>query len=149
MRKPESHLERIVITAVVACAGIAFVVYSVLHNRVRYRMVDELMAQPTEWVGKTLQVHGWVEPGSIHKSIVDQQAVQTFVLEKNGKRIAVENHGPPPDTFTDQAEVIATGRLEQRDGEYLLVAEKLDAKCPSKYEGAASNKALAEKPVFH
>ncbi len=146
MRK--STRNKLAITALVVMAGMVFVVYSVLANSGHYRMVDQLMAAPEPFVGKRLQVHGYVEPGTIHKQIVNQQAIETFVLEKDGKRITVENTGPAPDNFADQAEVIATGRLENRNGQYFLVSDQLDAKCPSKYEGARSNLQLADKPRY-
>jgi cytochrome c-type biogenesis protein CcmE len=146
---PKKTLHKLLITGAVALLGVGFLVYSSLANSGRYRMVDKLMAAPSDFVGKKLQVHGWVEPGSIKEWIDHQETVRTFVLEKNGKRIKVENRGPAPDTFKDQSEVVATGRLEERDGQYVLVAKELSAKCPSKYEGAQSNKALAIQPVYH
>ncbi len=99
--------------------------------------------------GQEIKVHGWVVPGSIKEWIENQETRRTFELERNGKRVQVENRGPKPDNFADQSEVIATGRLEKRGAAYVLISDKLDAKCPSKYEGAASQRTLAENPQFH
>ena len=99
---PKKTLHKLLITGAVALLGVGFLVYSSLANAGRYRMVDKLMAAPTDFVGKKLQVHGWVEPGSIKEWIDHQETVRTFVLEKNGKRIMVEHRGPAPDTFKDR-----------------------------------------------
>ena len=58
------------------------------------------------------------------------------VLEHKGKRIKVRNKGPKPDSFKDKSEVVAEGRIVEENGEPVLVATNLMAKCPSKYEGA-------------
>jgi len=154
-----STLAKIALTAAVAVAGLGFIVYSTAGHAEHYRMVDQLMAGDlTQWEGKELKVHGWVQAGSIHEQVVDQKTHRTFVLTKDGKKIRVFSSGPKPDTFKDQAEVIASGHLipvaEKRelakslgvaleaDLAYVVDAEKLDAKCPSKYDGARANKNL-------
>jgi cytochrome c-type biogenesis protein CcmE len=70
----------------------------------------------------------------------------------------VFNSGPKPDTFKDQSEVVATGRVLtvaegkpladalgmtiEADATHIVEAHSLQAKCPSKYEGASINKNL-------
>src|SRR5204862_4276365 len=102
----------------------------------------------------------------IVEAIINQEQKRTFVLQKGGKKIRVFSTGPVPDTFKDQSEVVATGRLVnsadvqalatdicaktknpaacpiKTDAEQLYVVEstELMAKCPSKYDGANSNK---------
>ena len=158
----KSTLAKIALTAAVAVAGLGFFVKSTLGHTEHYKMVDELMATDlTQWSGKELKVHGWVLAASIHEQVVDQKTHRTFVLTKEGKQIRIFSSGPKPDTFKDQAEVIATGHLvpaaEKRelarslgvtleaDQAYVVDAEKLDAKCPSKYDGARANKDLNTK----
>jgi cytochrome c-type biogenesis protein CcmE len=69
--------------------------------------------------------------------------------------------GPVPDTFKDQSEVVATGHLiaareraplakslgvaMEADIDYVLEASELQAKCPSKYDGARANKDLSKQ----
>ncbi|HPH68877.1 MAG TPA: cytochrome c maturation protein CcmE [Kofleriaceae bacterium] len=114
-----------------------------------YKMVDELMTAPNEYKGKEMKIHGWVEPGSIKKQVVDQESHTTFVLQREGKKVAVTNVGPLPDTFRDQSEVVASGVLKQEGDQYVFVAKELQAKCPSKYEGAQGNKTLSKgEPKF-
>lgn len=135
-----SRLLKVVLTVAVVVGGISLIVVSSRGDVQYYKMVDELMAEPQGWAGKTLKVHGWVEAGSIDERIEDQQTKRTFVLENKGQRIRVQHHGPKPDTFKDKSEVVAEGRLVEKDGAYVLEAEELMAKCPSKYEGAEVNR---------
>jgi cytochrome c-type biogenesis protein CcmE len=146
MRK--NLLSKLLITGAVAVGGLGFLVYSSLGHTQPYRMVDKLMTEPQRFVGKEMRIHGDVEAGSIIETIQDQQMRRTFVVTKGGKRILVRHEGPKPDTFKDLSEVVATGTLKQVGTEYEFHATELMAKCPSKYEGAPSNKALGSKPEF-
>ena len=143
-----NKLPKILVSVAIAFGVLGFFVYSSLGQAQHYKMVDDLMKSPDQWVGKEMKVHGWVEPGSIKEWISDQKMVRTFTLEKGGKRIQVSHEGPKPDTFRDQSEVVATGVVQKKDGILIVDASELSAKCPSKYEGAQSNKKLAEQPVF-
>jgi cytochrome c-type biogenesis protein CcmE len=141
-------LLKLLLTAsvVLLCGGFLF--YSSVGNAQHYKMVNDLMKAPDDWVGRDMKVHGWVQPGSIKERIVDQEMHRSFVLQHSGKKIYVTHIGPTPDTFRDQSEVVASGNLIlQKDGSYQFEAKELMAKCPSKYEGAQSNKKL-EDPVF-
>jgi cytochrome c-type biogenesis protein CcmE len=152
----KSTLGKIVLTAAVAVGGVGFLVKSSVSSAQHYKMVDDLMSTDlASWKDKELKVHGWVESGSIHKSIVNQETHHTFLLQKAGKKIRVFNAGPTPDTFKDQSEVVATGHLVpaaqmaqlaqslgvplESDMPYVVDASELMAKCPSKYDGARIN----------
>jgi cytochrome c-type biogenesis protein CcmE len=152
----KSTLGKIVLTAVVAVGGVGFLVKSSVGSAQHYKMVDDLLASDmTSWTGKELKVHGWVESGSIHESIVNQETHRTFLLQKGGKKIRVFSEGPKPDTFKDQSEVVATGHLVaaaeraklaeslgvaiEADMPYVVDSSDLMAKCPSKYDGARVN----------
>ncbi len=152
-------LGKIVITAAVAIGGVGFLVKSSVSSAQHYKMVDDLLSSDlTSWKGKELKVHGWVESGSIHESIVNQETHRTFLLQKGGKKIRVFSAGPKPDTFKDQSEVVATGHLVpaadmkqlagslgvsiESDMPYVVDSSELMAKCPSKYDGANVNKQL-------
>jgi cytochrome c-type biogenesis protein CcmE len=160
-----STLAKIGLTAAVVLGGGGFLVKSSLGHAQHYMMVHELIASGIDqWKDKELKVHGLVEAKSIVEDTVDQQTRRTFVLEKEGKKIRVFSEGPKPDTFKDQSEVVATGRLVpaasmqkladelcakpgtdknpkpacpiKADAEQTLVvdATELMAKCPSKYK---------------
>ena len=152
----KSTMGKIVLTAVVAVGGVGFLVKSSVSSAQHYKMVDDLLASDLKsWTGKELKVHGWVESGSIHESIVNQETHRTFLLQKGGKKIRVFSEGPKPDTFKDQSEVVATGHLVaaadrkdlakslgvaiESDMPYVVDSSELMAKCPSKYDGARVN----------
>jgi cytochrome c-type biogenesis protein CcmE len=165
---PMSTLTKIALTVLVIFGGGGFLVYSSVSHAQHYMMVNELVKTPLEsWNGKELKVHGFVEGGSIVESVVGQVEHRSFVLQKEGKRIRIFSQGPKPDTFKDQSEVVATGRLVKADEMQALATElckadgkalvgcpirsdaeqawvvdatDLMAKCPSKYDGATSNK---------
>ncbi|HET7502940.1 MAG TPA: cytochrome c maturation protein CcmE [Kofleriaceae bacterium] len=143
-------------TAAVALGGVGFLVKSSVGSAQHYMMVDDLLSSDmASWKDKELKVHGWVESGSIHESIVNQETHRTFLLQKGGKKVRVFSAGPKPDTFKDQSEVVATGHLQpaakmkelaaslgvaiESDLPYVVDATELMAKCPSKYDGARVN----------
>jgi cytochrome c-type biogenesis protein CcmE len=162
-------LAKIGLTAAVVLGGGGFLVMSSTSHAQHYEMVNNLIAKGfDQFKGKEIKVHGFVEAGSIHTATVNQETRRTFVLQKDGKKIRVYVAGPVPDTFKDASEVVATGRLApaaglqamadqicnnakddskvgcpvRSDAEQPMVVEatELMAKCPSKYEGANSNK---------
>lgn len=163
-----SFVTKIALTAAVIIGGGGFLVYSSLGDAEHYRMVDELIGDGiAKWENKELKVHGYVESGSIVENVVGQVQHRTFVLQRNGKKVRVFSQGPKPDTFKDQSEVVATGRLIKAsemqaiatglcnnnptagpacpirtdlEQTWVVESSNLMAKCPSKYDGATSNK---------
>jgi len=162
-------LAKVGLTAAVVIGGGGFLILSSKSHAQHYEMVDKLIAKGFDgFKEKQLKVHGFVEAGSIHTATVNQETRRTFVLQMNGKKIRVYVTGPVPDTFKDASEVVASGRLVdagklqpvadqicsnakpedkvgcpvRSDAEQGQVVEatELMAKCPSKYEGATSNK---------
>jgi cytochrome c-type biogenesis protein CcmE len=159
----KSTLAKIALTCAVAVAGVGFFVKSTMGHTTHYKMVDDLMTSGDlgQWKNKEIKVHGWVLAGSIRQQVVNQETHRTFVLQKGGKKIRVFSAGPVPDTFKDQSEVVATGEIVvattqselakslgvtlEADISHVVVARDLQAKCPSKYEGATANKDLKIK----
>jgi cytochrome c-type biogenesis protein CcmE len=156
-----STIAKIALTAAVAVAGVGFFVKSTLGHSQHYKMVDELVATDlSSWGDKEIKVHGWVLAGSIVEQVVNQETWRTFILQNKGKKVRVFSSGPKPDTFKDQSEVVATGHIVaastqkavadqlkvhlEADMQYVVAAKELQAKCPSKYEGAQVNKNLEE-----
>lgn len=121
----------------VAAAATVFVLIDRTNPEVvRFRRVDQLMEYPGGNVGPFFKVHGFVEAGSIQRTVKEGEPFTTFALQENGKRVPVELRGPTPDTFRDGAEVVATGHLRRAGGvssEFVFVADELMAKCPSTY----------------
>ena len=145
----QSTLIKVVVTIVGAVGLLAILIFTSRADSSRYAMIDALMAAPDKWTDGDMKIHGWVDPGSIKPYTEDGTTKRTFVLAKGGKRVTVRFTGAPPDTFEDQSEVVASGRLHKLpSGEYEFAATELMAKCPSKYEGAENNKKLTDKPAL-
>ena len=122
---------KIGITAFVLVTAFSALLFTTLQDNLQYyKYVDEVAASPHEWQGKTLQVHGYVVPGTIYKvrNTLDWQ----FDIQRNGKVISATYSGPPPDNFKDDAEVVLTGKFTAHG----FSATDMTAKCPSKYEEA-------------
>jgi len=85
--------------------------------------------------GDDVRVRGKVEEGSIVQR--PGSAELSFTLVDQGEtlkvRYSTRDHGPVPDTFVDGANAIVTGSLDETG---VFQAHTLQAKCPSKYEGA-------------
>jgi cytochrome c-type biogenesis protein CcmE len=101
-----------------------------------YKEINELSQMGDRAHGQRLRVNGYVEEGSI----VRDGAQVSFILHQNpgqlrgdAMRLKVVYKGvdPLPDTFKDNAQALADGRLST-DG--VFEANKIQAKCASKYE---------------
>jgi cytochrome c-type biogenesis protein CcmE len=86
---------------------------------------------------KKLRVGGDIQPGSIVKSGPET----SFVLHQGATTLNVVYAGsdPLPDTFRDNAQALADGRLGT-DG--VFRANKIQAKCASKYEAKPNQKGV-------
>jgi cytochrome c-type biogenesis protein CcmE len=125
---------KIVATVVVAVLGVGSLLYASTGDDVQYyKMVDEVMSNPAPWKDKRLRVHGYVAQDSIEqkKGTLEYR----FRLETKAPRaphvVEVSYKGLVPDTFKSGAETVVNGRLT---ADNRLVAESIEAKCPSKYE---------------
>ena len=125
---------KIIVTLLAVAGAGGILIYSSISEAEYYKFTHEVVDAPAEWDGKTLRVHGYVEPGSIDERIVGKKTVREFYLESEGRRLKVKNEGPKPDTFRDESEVVAKGTLTRVNGELVFEATELMAKCPSKYE---------------
>ena len=123
---------KVAITAVVLAVAFGALLYSSLGESLQqYKYVDEVLAAPQQWEGKSLQVHGNVVPASIQRK--PGTVEYKFELERNGKVMRAHFNFIPPDQFKDDAEVVMTGVLTANGFE----ATNMTAKCPSKYQEQA------------
>jgi cytochrome c-type biogenesis protein CcmE len=125
-----SRALKIIATILVVGGGTGYLLYSTGAEGLEYyKHVDEVAGALSSWQGKRLQLHGRVVAGSIERR---RGALEyRFVLAHGGKSLPVHYSGVVPDTFKDEAEVVAKGRL---DAGGALEATEILAKCPSKYE---------------
>jgi cytochrome c-type biogenesis protein CcmE len=102
-------------------------------SKTYYQTVPELYAMKEKAYELKLQVSGDVIPGSIQRD----GKIVTFVIGEQPHTLPVKYVGkdPLPDTLMDRATAMATGKLGP-DG--VFVADKLLAKCASKYEKEAA-----------
>ena len=108
-----------------------------------YKTIPELEQMGKSAQTERLRVGGDVKPGSIVKSSVGV----AFVLHQGAKTLNVVYSGtdPLPDTFKDNAQALADGRLGA-DGTFQ--ASKIQAKCASKYQAKPIQKnATHEAPA--
>jgi cytochrome c-type biogenesis protein CcmE len=124
---------KISVTATVLLAALFGLMYTTISEGTEYYMhVDEVMANPSAWHGKRLQLHGHVVEKSIEKkrgASLDYR----FKVQSNGAVVQAFYSGVVPDNFKDGAEVVIKGTLGP-DGFKVDSRNGIMAKCPSKYE---------------
>lgn len=105
-----------------------------------YKTIPELAQMGKAAQTRRLRVGGEVRPGSI----VKHGAQVSFVLHQGGQELNVVYSGadPLPDTFKDNAQALADGRLGP-DG--IFEATKIQAKCASKYEAKPPQRGLSHQ----
>ena len=103
-----------------------------------YKTIAELRGMGQEAQDQRLRVGGDVKPGSIMKN----GAQVAFTLQQGATLLNVVYAGsdPLPDTFRDNAQALADGRLGA-DG--VFRANKIQAKCASKYEAKPNQKGVS------
>lgn len=110
----------------------------VADTKTYYKTIPELQKMGKEAEDHKLRVGGDVQPGSIVKRGVET----AFVLHQGDTLLSVLYTGsdPLPDTFRDNAQALADGRLGS-DG--VFRANKIQAKCASKYEAKPNQKGVS------
>jgi len=126
---------KIGITVAVLAVAFGGLMYSTLSEGTQYfKHVDEVLANRQQWEGKSLQLHGYVVPGSIREN--PQTLEYIFKVQNNGSTIDAYYKGTVPDTFKDEAEVVLRGKLTA--SRFETERNGVVAKCPSKYQQAAA-----------
>jgi len=121
---------RIGLTSLVLAVAFGGLLYSTLSEGTEYyKHVDEVLANPAQWEGKHLQLHGFAKDVRRARESLDWR----FEVHSNGEVIHAQYTGIAPDTFKDDSEVVLKGVL-QPDGTFVVSEDGVMAKCPSKYE---------------
>ena len=134
-----SKVLKVALTTTVLTFAFGGLLWSTLSEGTEYyKHVDEVMANPQQWHGKKLQLHGFVVEDSIlrRRDSLDYK----FHVQSNGAVVAARYTGIMPDTFKEGSEVVLKGTLTP-DG-FHVAPDGVMAKCPSKYEpksGVAGN----------
>jgi len=117
------------LTAVILVTLAWLAVAGINETKTYYITVAELQGMQQQAFERRLRLAGDVEPGSIVRS---RDRVEFVLLQENRKqKVAYTGRDPLPDTFKDNSQAMADGRLG-RDG--VFEAKKIQAKCASKYE---------------
>ncbi len=100
-------------------------------SKTYYHTIAELPSLKGAAARQHMRIGGTVAPGSI----AHLQGRVDFVLEGEGKSLPVSYVGtdPLPDTFVDNSQALIEGHAAP-DGRF--VADKVQAKCASKYEAS-------------
>ncbi|MFQ5776534.1 MAG: cytochrome c maturation protein CcmE [Terriglobia bacterium] len=135
-QKSKFLIGSLVILGVLAWLGIS----GYQESKTYYVTISELQAQGQHAYQTRVRVAGTVFPGSIRR----ESDGLRFTLHQEDQRLEVVYVGtePVPDTLVDDAQAIVTGTYSR---ENVFVAQKVQAKCASKYEalppGVASDSA--------
>ena len=124
---------RLIVATVVLVAVFAVaMVYVVVRQGAYYRQVSALTATDN---GRNVKVGGAVVRGTI---VRDAAGVRFALEDLTGKpaTVRVDYAGQMPATFAAGVQVVVTGRFTSSDD--VIVADQLQTKCPSKYQGKAS-----------
>ena len=93
------------------------------------RTVDELMDDPSVYVGEEIAIRGEVKDGTIDNSTM------TFILHGSNSEILVDFvDASVSNGLDDNRTVYAKGVLKLIDSNYVFEAEIIKTSCPSKYE---------------
>jgi cytochrome c-type biogenesis protein CcmE len=122
-----------VLTILIVGSLVWLAVGGVKDTKTYYKTVPELLKIGRAAEGQRLRIGGDVQPGSI----VKMGAQVSFVLHHCAQTLNVIYTGadPLPDTFRDNAQALADGRLEPNG---VFEASKIQAKCASKDEAKPS-----------
>lgn len=95
--------------------------------------VSELLAKGAQLDGKYVVTQGKLVPGSAAWN--GEQVSLKFTLADGQAEVPIIYNGTAPDNFDyPQAEIIVKGTWNNREG--MFYAQKVETKCPSKYEAA-------------
>jgi cytochrome c-type biogenesis protein CcmE len=118
---------RMAAVAVILVATIGFVAYAMLNLFVDpYLSVDAVVEDPDSYMGRTIQVKGAYQNGSLLTTIDNV----TLVIEGENHTLTVLILGETPNLIDGQ-DIVAIGQLQSA---YLIHANEILTSCPSKYE---------------
>lgn len=120
-----------VVAILLAVGMVGYMIFDGFKSETYFYEVHQAVAQGKGLIGQEVRLKGVVEPGSIVGK--DGELGRAFRISEKGKSIKVYYDKALPDTFQEGMEVVAQGTV---DDAYVLQANEVVVKCPSRYEGA-------------
>ncbi|MGD0311179.1 MAG: cytochrome c maturation protein CcmE [Acidimicrobiales bacterium] len=103
-----NHRVRYAVVGLVLVGALVFLVAKGIGTALNFYLpADQAVAQEASLGGKTFNLEGVVEPGSVHPTAdgVD------FVVTSGATKVTVDNTGTPPELFQPNIPVIAVGHF--------------------------------------
>jgi cytochrome c-type biogenesis protein CcmE len=138
-----TYLKFGILVVLIAGSLVWLAVGGISDTKTYYKTVSELQQMGEAAHGQRLRVGGDVRPGSI----VRNGSRVSFILHQDTRTLNVIYTGtdPLPDTFKDNAQALAEGRLAPNG---VFEASKIQAKCASKYEGRPPQRGISHKQAL-
>lgn len=108
-RSRRRTVRRLAAFGVILLGAVGFLLFKGIGTSLNYWVsIHQALAERSSLAGKTFRLRGIVVAGSVHShgSLVD------FTIEQGAQRIAVENHGSPPQLFQVGIPVIVQGHFD-------------------------------------
>lgn len=127
---------KFLVVGIVIASAVGYLVYGATKNAGVYYLTAKELKGKKNIAGTSVRVNGKVVEGTIEEhwekfSTSNRDLVYQFTLNKGGESLIVRYQGSLPDTFKSGREVVVEG-VYGEDG--IFKAEKIMAKCPSKYQ---------------
>lgn len=121
---------KFIIGGIVIAVAIIYLIYSgIQKGGLYYLTVSELKEQGSIAYGQSTRVNGNVLDGSIQWDF--EEHTLRFIISDGENKLSIVYRGVAPDTFRGGIEVVVEGKYT---AENIFEADKIMAKCPSKYE---------------
>ena len=122
---------RMAAVAIILVATLGFVAFAMLNLFVDpYLSVDDVVADPDSYMGRTIQVKGAYQNGSLQTTIDNV----TLVIEGDTHTLTVLILGETPNLIDGQ-EIVAIGTLQEGN---IIHATEVLTSCPSRYEATTT-----------
>lgn len=132
----KSHRLRYVTVGLVLIGAFAFLLVKGIGTAINFYLpVNQALHQRSMLAGRTFNLEGLVEPGSIHST---PQGVD-FTVSAGGDDLRVINSGSPPQLFQQNIPVIAVGHLQGNT----FVSDQIMVKHSSTYIAAHPGRVAA------
>jgi len=127
---------KFIVGGVILVIAISYLVYTAIQKTALYYLtVSEFKDKEASVYGELVRVNGKVLDGSIQWN--SKEDTLHFIITDKKNKLPIIYKGIVPDTFKAGTDVVVQGRYTPKD---IFEADKIMAKCPSKYEAKEDGK---------